>query len=530
MKYWRSTRLMALWVVCALGALSGCEERQGPAEGVAAQPQSGAFAVAAPTPAPAQSQLGLPPTAAFQPEFTVIQLNDVYEASPLGGPQGEGGLARVAALRKQLQAQGPVLTLLAGDFLSPSVLGLAKVEGEKLAGRHMVAIFDKMGLDATTVGNHEIDVGEQALRKRLTESKFKWISANVWAADGQPAFPTIEPRHIYELGGVQVGVFGLTIDSNPAAWVKYDTRYVEIAKEQVAALKKEGAEVIIALTHLDLSDDEHLAASVPEIDLVLGGHEHENWQADRGQDFTPVRKADANARTVFVHRVRRAPGGGQALVRSELVRMVPGLPEDTDTKAEIQMWTDLGYAAIQGQGIDPRREVVQAWVDFDGREAAVRSGHTDLTAVISESLQAPDVQVTLYNSGSIRIDDVIHKGTALTEYDVLRILPFGGKAQKASFSGALLARVLDAGHANRGKGGWLQTSGVSGQPGAWQVGGAPLDPKASYSVRLNDYLLTGLESRLDFLKPDAQGLLKLEADGPDVRKLLIERLARGATP
>ncbi|MCA9548260.1 MAG: metallophosphoesterase, partial [Myxococcales bacterium] len=275
----------------------------------------GCGATPAPAPAPA--------------DFTILQLNDVYEANPVGGA---GGLARVATLRERLAAKGPVLTVLAGDFLSPSAIGLAKVDGERLAGAQMIAAFDAMGLDVVTFGNHEFDVKEEQLLARLKESKATWVSSNVSRANGEP-FPGVKRHVIRELGPVKLGIFSVTLNSNPKDWVKYDPDYRAVARREIAALKAEGAQVILALTHLDLADDISLAAEISEIDLVLGGHEHENWRIDRGPDFTPVRKADANARTVFVHRVTAR--AGQAGVDSELVHIGDDLPFEPKTAAVV---------------------------------------------------------------------------------------------------------------------------------------------------------------------------------------------------
>ena len=112
-------------------------------------------------------------------EVTLLQINDVYEITPVEGGRS-GGLARVATLRRRLLAENPdTFTLLAGDFVSPSALGTAKVDGETLAGKQMVSVLNALGLDVATFGNHEFDVKEAQLRERLAESKFRWTSANV---------------------------------------------------------------------------------------------------------------------------------------------------------------------------------------------------------------------------------------------------------------------------------------------------------------------------------------------------------------
>src|SRR5258708_18883298 len=97
--------------------------------------------------------------------------------------------------------------------------------------------------------------------------------------------------------------------------------------------------------------------------------------------------------------------------------------------------------------------------------------------------------VAVFNGGSIRIDDVLPPGT-VTQYDVIRILPFGGKGVKATFTGALLARVLQIGERNRGTGGLLH-----------YLGPKPIDPAARYPPAITDFLVTARAANLPCLPP-----------------------------
>ncbi|MEZ4474950.1 MAG: bifunctional metallophosphatase/5'-nucleotidase [bacterium] len=458
----------------------------------------------------------------------ILQLNDVYEANPVGG---EGGLARVATLRQELQAEGaPVITVLAGDFLSPSAIGLAKVDGERLAGKQMVAAFNALGLDYVTFGNHEFDVKEDQLLARIGESKFKWFSGNVRRGDGKP-FPGVDPRIVRTIetptGTWTIGLLSVTLNSNPHEWVRYDADYVAVAQREVEALKAAGADLIIGLTHLDLDDDEALAEDVPDIDFILGGHEHENVRVYRGRDFTPVLKADANARTVYIHRLTRLDDG-QIDLSSELRLIDESIPDEPTVAAVAKTWTDKAFDSFRADGLQPEHVVTTAWVDLDGREASVRNRTTELTTLLAEAVAAggQEPQVALYNSGSIRIDDTIPAGTAVTEYDVLRILPFGGLVVTVTLTGEVLSRTLDAGLANRGRGGYLQTLGVEGGRGAWKVGGEAISADETYRVALTDFLLTGKEEGLDFLTVGSEGVSD-RVDGPDLRRAFIDRLAQG---
>jgi 5'-nucleotidase len=139
---------------------------------------------------------------------------------------------------------------------------------------------------------------------------------------------------------------------------------------------------------------------------------------------------------------------------------------------------------------------------------------------------APGTEVAIFNSGSIRIDDVLPPGK-ITQYDVIRTLPFGDTVLSADIQGSVLQRVLDQGLANAGTGGYLQTAGVTRNPGgtAWLVNGAPLRSTATYKVAINSFLLTGKETHLDYLtrtNPDIRNVVEHD----DIRKALIAELQR----
>ena len=112
-------------------------------------------------------------------DFTLLQLNDVYEIAPIQG--GEfGGMARVETVHQDLLKENKnTLLVMAGDFLNPSLLGTLKVDGERLRGKQMVSVMNAMNFDLVAFGNHEFDVPQKDLQKRLNESNFPWISANV---------------------------------------------------------------------------------------------------------------------------------------------------------------------------------------------------------------------------------------------------------------------------------------------------------------------------------------------------------------
>src|SRR5438128_2289818 len=116
--------------------------------------------------------------------FTILHVNDVYEIEPVEVGHA-GGLARVATIKKNLErTSSPLVMTLGGDYLSPSAIGTAVVDGQPLAGRQMVEVLNAVGLQWATFGNHEFDLPEDSFRQRMREQKFTVISSNVTNASG----------------------------------------------------------------------------------------------------------------------------------------------------------------------------------------------------------------------------------------------------------------------------------------------------------------------------------------------------------
>ena len=471
--------------------------------------------------------LGSAPSAQSGAAITILHFNDVYEITPVEAGKA-GGLARVATLRARLKTRHPeLLTMLAGDYLSPSALGTARVDGQRLAGRQMVAVLNTLGVDWATFGNHEFDVSEKDFHARLAEARFRIVSSNVTDAAGKPFEHTVTHAIVTlrtPAGTLRLGLLGLTIDSNKQPWVRYAPP-IDAARAAVAALKGH-CDVILALTHLSIATDQEVAEAVPDIDLILGGHEHENWSVERGSHFTPIIKADANVRSIAIVTIRTPSRGVRPVVSARLERVTNRTPEDRRTAAEVKKWTDLGFAGFRAEGFDPSQVVATISEPLDGREAAVRNRATPLTDLIANAMRhEAGADIAIFNGGSVRIDDVLPPGP-VTQYDVIRVLPFGGKILKATFTGALLSRVLETGEQNRGSGGFLQYAGITRDASGFHVNGRPIDAAGRYPVAIADFLLTGGEVNLGFLTRQNPGITDV-SELRDVRMAVIDELRSG---
>jgi len=222
---------------------------------------------------------------------TLLQVNDVYQFAPVD--QGaRGGLARVLTLKKEIEKQSPnTLFLLSGDTISPSV------ESITYKGAQMIDAWNAADLDYSTFGNHEFDFGPDVLRQRMSESKFKWIVANVIDKKTGKPFGDAPAYIIREFDGVKVGIFGLTLEetmttSRPGPDVEF-LNPCETAQKIVSELHAQGVKTVVALTHLSMSEDKEVARCA-DVDVIIGGHEHTLLESSAGG--APIFKMTADAR------------------------------------------------------------------------------------------------------------------------------------------------------------------------------------------------------------------------------------------
>jgi 2',3'-cyclic-nucleotide 2'-phosphodiesterase (5'-nucleotidase family) len=175
-------------------------------------------------------------------------------------------------------------------------------------------------------------------------------------------------------------------------------------------------------------------------------------------------------------------------------------PEYSDGRKDRRPGTEMDIVRLRwiGKGgFEPARVVARVTESLDGRESAVRNQQGRLTDLITGAFdrEAGGVDVAILNGGSVRVDDVVQAGP-VTEYDVLRILPFGGRIVHASVDGELLRAVLDAGLANRA------TAVSFTHEVRPMIAGQRLDVSARYTVAMTDFLMSGGDSNLGFLTAD----------------------------
>lgn len=449
--------------------------------------------------------------------FTILQMNDVYEIAPL--EKGKvGGMARVATVRKELIKENPnLLTVHAGDFLNPSLLGTLKFQGERIKGRQMVEVMNGLEIDVVAFGNHEFDIKENELQQRMNESDFTWIGTNVLhqKGEGLSAFhkekngkKSYSPEY-YIWGfkdektgkGLKIGFYSACINSTKKDYVYYEDPYQEAAK--AFNEMKGNVDVILGLTHLSIEQDLKMAAQLPETVLIMGGHEHDNSINKVGN--VVITKADANVKTVYVHRFSHNLQTKKTTVESTLVPIDDKIEADPELNKVVEKWQQIQDNEILEVVANPNEVVYTAKIPLDGREGSVRNRQTNLGEMITAGMSASlkkKADCVILNSGSIRLDDQLSGDIIAT--DLFRTMPFGGGIYEIDLKGDILKRALNAGLENAGAGGYLQWHNITYNEAdqSWQINNEPLDETKTYHIASSEYLANGYENRLEFFKEE----------------------------
>lgn len=437
-------------------------------------------------------------------ELTILQLNDVYEIAPVSSGT-RGGMARVQTLLKQLKAENQhTYSVMAGDLYSPSVIGNAEVDGKRLAGKQMVDVMNAMNWDFFTIGNHEFDISEEDYRARLKEATFKNITDNVFDENGEHYENTI-PAYTFEVDGVRIGIMGLTMTNFKHSFGQIND-LIATATIVTQKLEASNTDIIIAITHQSISDDIALARAVSGIDLILGGHEHDNFELKRGDNETPITKADANAKSAFVHRLSFDKITKRLQQESELVLIDESIEMDVEIKKLVDGWLSKAFDYFKANGFTPEEVVCNIDVTLDGTDASVRSQSTGLTDLIAQGFidAFPEqAEAGILNGGSIRMDDKLNpNGDAscpVTQYELMKISPFGGSVSLVQMQGDILIQALEQGLKNRGKGSFLQYAAIAKAKEGWTINEGSIDPKTFYTIAISSYLVDKGDQGLEFL-------------------------------
>jgi 2',3'-cyclic-nucleotide 2'-phosphodiesterase/3'-nucleotidase len=458
--------------------------------------------------------------AAERVTITVLQTSDLHANllpwNYARGTAGDWGLARVATRVRAIRAREPhVLLLDGGDTIQGSPIGWLEARRPTGGVHPMAAAMNALRYDAMAVGNHEFNFGLDVLRRTQKDSAFPWLSANTRnAADGTPAFPEYVVR---ELGGVRVGVLGLTTPNIPG-WEPLANRPglswedpVATARRLVPRLRdRERCDLVVVLFHSGLEADPAtgepngtahenrvvaLAREVAGVDLVLTGHTHRRLPLTRVNGvpvIQPGRWGEVLARVDLV--VERGDGRSRVLeVKGEL------LPSDASVA------TDPEVAAIAGKAHERalaylNEPVATAAGPFPGDRARLEDTAI-LDLINATQLQATGADLSLTSLLPYRFDG--WEAGPLTVRQVYALYPYENQLVVVQVDGARLKAVLEHAASFYGE-------------AEWRDGQLVLKPDPAMTP-YNFDVLQGASYRIDPTAPVGRRVTALRFRGREVK-------------
>src|SRR5205823_7346292 len=178
---------------------------------------------------------------------------------------GVGGIAQMATI---IRSAKPDLILDAGDIFTGTFLS------DEFKGAPTIEAMNKIGYMAGTIGNHEFDYGQDALRLRLREARFPVLSANL-----QTPVAEIKKYVVVAAKGIRFGLIGLTTEEVKSKSHPRNVGGVTVLDtvktiEQLLPEVRAKSDFIIAMVHLEDDEEKRVASAFPEIRLMIGGHNH----------------------------------------------------------------------------------------------------------------------------------------------------------------------------------------------------------------------------------------------------------------
>lgn len=457
-----------------------------------------------------------------------------FDGPRLADGQYQGTISRVAAYKRLRSAEraGAVLLVEGGDVLQGRYM--ARADGDRArAMRDAWQIYEQAGYDFGALGNHEFDAGPKPLRVALQGlTRYRLLSANLQAAG--TALDPQEPGRpqglfgqtaLVECGGIRLGLFGLLTPTartiSQMGDVKMPAEPIHgPAREAVGQLRSQGAQVIVALSHLGVGEDVALARDVSGIDVVVGGHSHTALAEPRREGTAWITQTGSRFANLGELELQLDGDGEGIDPRQSSWRLRPidaTLPDDAPLRAQV--------AALR-QGLVPEVVVGQrkhSWDLTDPRGAYSQWATRALVAAADAAAQrwpgSPrPVVAGLLNAGGFRSHTAYPPGP-VTNLDIAAIHPFANRAVVVELSGQQLLDTLEHGCApgSDGHGQGLVSVGLQGScdrsrptpkyqlhegkpvallergqrlQGAL-IGGQPIDPQARYRVATIDYLARG---------------------------------------
>jgi 2',3'-cyclic-nucleotide 2'-phosphodiesterase (5'-nucleotidase family) len=413
--------------------------------------------------------------------LTILHTNDLH-AHLQPNSSGMGGFAYLAtALRNERAHCEACVYLNAGDLVQGTPVSTI------FHGEPVYQLANLLRIDIATLGNHEFDYGWSEIEKFVGLARFPIVSANVLDAAGRPA--TGKAYVIETVGGIRIAVIGAVMGdlvgnfATPAVMGSWRViPPVEAVRRAVSEIGT-SADLIIVLAHIHTAETEAILRTVPQVAVVIAGHEHDGYPALKNIEG------------------RFAVQGKSYGVELGRLDLRVDVPRHSVVSAD---WKRI---PIDSKTISPDIEVAEAVAGWEGKVSKVVdvpigvARHTlskrELRVLVEQAMaDQTGADIAWVNTGNIR--DILPEGPLLARH-IWNILPFDNLILLGRFQGRQLPEAITKEH--------------------------PVDPDKEYTVAVTDFAAAN-QSSADQL--NTSGLV-FDKTGPLQRDAVIDWIKRKGT-
>lgn len=354
-------------------------------------------------------------------QLVIIHTNDFH--GHIQQTDEYAGAARIAALVDETRAQNPgVLVLNAGDSISGTPVSTL------FKGLPIFEILNKVGYNASALGNHEFDHGYKQIKQFRDIATYPLISANALDPDGK--LIADDDSLVMQVNGIRVGIIGLITDNTPNMIIPTGNENLTFSEPEAilrAQVKKLDplVDLVVVLSHVGHEQERALAAAVDNIDIIVGGHSHTRVDPPVKINNTYVVQANYYGADVGYLNIevdttthRMSQFSGRLITANDLPA------PDPSVAALVNHWEQQVAKVVDHPITTAKRDYTKVELQ-----------------VFFEKLIAAETGADFgfYNMGGIR--DRIRQGT-VTMRTIWQIEPFGNSLVTVTASGAVLKTML----------------------------------------------------------------------------------------
>ena len=439
------------------------------------------------------------PSLAQELKLCLLFFNDLhghllpFDIEKNGKKESVGGIARIASLVNNLREENKkegikTYIFLAGDLLQGTPLSTI------FKGEAGVECMNLLSLTAMVVGNHEFDFGLENFFSLKSRALFPILSANVVANEtlknlcDETLSITLSP----DLSLTIIGATTAELLTTTAPWNREKISVndpLKTVKKLFEQYQDKGP--VLLLSHCGWKTDVSIAKAVPNLLLIIGGHDQILLNPCETVGNVPVLQAFEKGKFLGRADIVVYPATGKASVlKYEYIPVTQDTPEDPKMKALVESYNsrlDKQFKNVIGE----------ASVFLDGERERIRYEETNLGNYIADTMrQFTGADMAVINAGSIRAS--IMKGPITLE-DIYKMMPYENQLFTLQLTGADLLKALQrAVRSTREEedGGFLHVSGlklfIQGTTlKSAEFEGNPLNGKKVYTVAVTDFIASG---------------------------------------